>query len=150
MIEEVDMAPLEINNQYRCKYFKIEELVHPNLLKTIPEDILWSMFDDRLLRVADRYRENYGPIFINGRGLVDCGLREIDSKTGAKYSAHKFGRALDLHIISIENLNLPKEEKIERYNRVRKEYIYADINYEDNISWLHIDTYNRANKFFKG
>ena len=108
------------------------------------------MFDDRLLRVADRYRENYGPIFINGRGLVDCGLREMDSKTGAKYSAHKFGRALDLHIISIENLNLPKEEKIERYNRVRKEYIYADINYEDNISWLHIDTYNRANKFFKG
>lgn len=144
------MVPLEINNQYRCKYFKIEELVHPNLLKTIPEDILWGMFDDRLLRVADRYRENYGPIFINGRGLVDCGLREIDSKTGAKYSAHKFGRALDLHIISIENLNLPKEEKIERYNKVRKEYIYADINYEDNISWLHIDTYNRVNKFFKG
>ena len=105
------MVPLEINNQYRCKYFKIEELVHPNLLKTIPEDILWSIFDDRLLRVADRYRENYGPIFINGRGLVDCGLREIDSKTGAKYSAHKFGRALDLHIISIENLNLPKEEE---------------------------------------
>lgn len=144
------MVPLGINNQYRCKYFKIEELVHPNLLKTISEDILWSMFDDRLLRVADRYREHYGPIFINGRGLVDCGLREIDSKTGAKYSAHKFGRALDLHIISIENLNLPKEEKIERYNRVRKEYIYADINYEDNISWLHIDTYNRVNKFFKG
>ena len=144
------MVPLEINNQYRCKYFKIEELVHPNLLKTISEDILWSMFDDRLLRVADRYREHYGPIFINGRGLVDCGLREIDSKTGAKYSAHKFGRALDLHIISIENLNLPKEEKIERYNRVRKEYVYADINYEDNISWLHIDTYNRANKFFNG
>ena len=144
------MAPLEINNQYRCKYFKIEELVHPNLLTTIPEDILWSMFDDRLLRVADRYRENYGPIFINGRGLVDCGLREIDSKTGAKYSAHKFGRALDLHIISIENLDLPKEEKIERYNRVRRECIYADINYEDNISWLHIDTYNRVNKFFKG
>ena len=67
------MVPLETNNQYRCKYFKIEELVHPNLLKTIPEDILWSMFDDRLLKVADRYRENYGPIFINGRGLVDCG-----------------------------------------------------------------------------
>ena len=144
------MVPLGTNNQYRCKYFKIEELVHPNLLKTISEDILWSMFDDRLLRVADRYRENYGPIFINGRGLVDCGLREIDSKTGAKYSAHKFGRALDLHIISIENLNLSKEEKIERYNRVRKEYIYTDINYEDNISWLHIDTYNRVNKFFKG
>lgn len=144
------MVQLVTSNQYRCKYFKIEELVHPNLLKTIPEDILWSMFDDRLLRIADRYRENYGPIFINGRGLVDCGLREMDSKTGAKYSAHKFGRALDLHIISIEDLNLSKEEKIDRYNKVRRECIYADINYEDNISWLHIDTYNRVNKFFQG
>ena len=25
----MDMVPLETNNQYRCKYFKIEELVHP-------------------------------------------------------------------------------------------------------------------------
>lgn len=138
------------NNQYRCKYFKIEELVHPNLLKTIPEENLWRMFDDRLLKIADKYREHYGPIFINGRGLVDCGLREMNSKTGAKYSPHKFGRALDLHIISIENLNLPKEEKIERYNRVRKEIVYAAINYEENISWLHIDTYNRANQHFNG
>lgn len=152
-----------INHQYRCKYFKIEELVHPDLLKEIPEDILWSMFDTRLLMVADYLREEYGPIFVNSRGLVNCGLRPMNSKVGAKYSAHKYGRALDLHICSIEDKNSTKEEKVKFYNKVRENFLIEEdvmfekddivnrcVNFEDNISWLHIDTYNRANKFFKG
>lgn len=146
---------------YKCKYFKIEELVHPNILKETPENVLWAIFDGRLLQVADNFREKYGPIFINGYGLVDCGLRELNSKTGVKYSAHKFGRALDLHIQSIENKNLSQEEKIEAYNQVRKEYLDEEkhlvdsdydlsscINFEKDISWLHIDTYNRPKREF--
>lgn len=150
---------------YRCKYFKIEELVHPNLLKEIPEDILWMILDPNLLKAADIIRNHYGPSFVNDKGLVDCGLREINSKTGAIYSAHKFGRALDLHITSIENKNLTKEEKIKAYNRIRSEMLdkISDfrkkinqehsiliecLNFEDNISWLHIDTFNRKKKIF--
>lgn len=138
--------------QYKCKYFKIKELVCPILLKNISEDILWMMFDDRLLRCADLIREKYGAITINTGDLVDCGLRDINSKTGARYSAHKLGRALDLHIDSIEKKKLSKEEKIKEYNIVREELLEDErfncLSFENNISWLHIDTYNRINRLF--
>lgn len=150
------MVQLVTSNQYRCKYFKIEELVHPNLLKTIPEDILWRMFDDRLLKVADTIREEYGVITINTSIIHNAGLRPMNSDVGAKYSAHKFGRALDLHIVYIDKNILDNKARIIEYNKIReylinKDFIiYNNINFEDNVSWLHIDTYNRVNKFFKG
>ena len=153
---------------YKCKYYKIGELVHPNILKEVSEDILWMMFDDRLLKAADIIREAYGPIFVNDSKLqlFNCGLRELDTKTGAKYSAHKIGRALDLHILSIENKGLSKEDKIKVYNRIRGEILNIDfpnldldrsleyeeylgcLNFEKDISWLHIDTYNRPSREF--
>ena len=136
----------------KSKYFKIKELVCPILLKNISENILWMMFDDRLLRCADLIKEKYGTITINAGDLVDCGLRDINSKTGARYSAHKLGRALDLHIDSIEKKKLSKEEKIKEYNIVRKELLEDErfncLSFENNISWLHIDTYNRINRLF--
>lgn len=150
------MVQLITSNQYRCKYFKIEELVHPNLLKAIPEVILWSMFDDRLLRVADTIREEYGVITINTSIIHNAGLRPMNSDAGAKYSAHKFGRALDLHIVYIDKNILDNKARIIEYNKIReylinKDFIiYNNINFEDNVSWLHIDTYNRVNKFFQG
>lgn len=138
---------------YKCKYFSIKELVSPELLKTIPESTLWTMFDDRLLKCADLIREKYGACTVNASGLMDCGLRDWTSKTGAKYSAHKFGRALDLHIRSIElQYQGKKSAKTAQYNRVREQLLAEDrfdcLNFEDNISWLHIDTYNRTNRTF--
>ena len=47
--------------QYKCKYFTIQELVNPTLLAKIGEETAWKMFDDRLLRLADKIREKYGP-----------------------------------------------------------------------------------------
>ena len=144
--------------QYRAKYFKIGELVAPVLLKSVPESTLWLLFDERLLRCADLIREKYGPCTVNGSGLVDCGLRDWTSKTGAKYSAHKFGRALDIHILAIERMcGKDKTAKASEYDRVRRE-LMADIrfnclNFEKTVSgapitWLHCDTFNRPNRLF--
>lgn len=139
--------------QYIPKYFQIKELVNPEILKKVPESTLWMLFDDRLLRCADLIREKYGACTVNASGLVDCGLRDWTSSTGAKYSAHKFGRALDLHIRSIElQFAGDKAGKIKAYNKVREElmhdYHFDCLNFEDNISWLHVDTYNRPNRLF--
>lgn len=138
---------------YKCSYFKIKELVSPELLKNISENTLWMMFDDRLLSCADLIREKYGACVVNSGTLVDCGFRAMDSKNGAKWSAHKFGRALDLHILSIEKRCIGnKEEKIKAYNEVRNELLkdnrFGCLNFEHNISWLHIDTFNRQNRIF--
>ena len=151
---------------YKCKYFKISELVAPALVKALPENTLWALFDERLLRMADAIREKYGPMTINTPDLTDCGLRDPQSKTGAKYSMHKIGRALDGHIVAIERAAAKitdaaarKKYKITEYNRVRAE-LMADpafdcLCFEQNskecpngINWLHFDTGNRANRLF--
>lgn len=136
---------------YKCKYFTIKELVHPNNLK-INEEILWLLLDERILRFADKIRERYGACYINTSQLKDCGLRDINSTTGAKYSQHKFGRALDLHIMSIEKKKLTHEQKTKEYNEIRQELMknkeFDGLNFENNIYWLHIDVGNRKNRLF--
>ena len=93
---------------------------------------------------------------------IDCGLRKIDSKNGAKWSAHKFARALDLHIVAIDKKYANnKAGKVKAYNKVRKDLMnnprFDFLNFEQNstanpdgITWLHIDTFNRANRLFNG
>lgn len=138
---------------YRPKYFTIKELVNPDLLKKIGEETAWKMFDDRLLKAADQIREKYGTIVVNTSTLHDCGLRDPQSTTGAKYSMHKIGRALDLHIVSIEK-KWPgnKTGKTADYNRVREQLMmdsrFDCLSFEHNIHWLHIDTGNRKNRLF--
>lgn len=151
--------------QFRCKYFKIKELVHPSFLGT-SESILWGLLDERLLRMLDAIREKYGPCTINANGLTDCGLRKMGSSTGASFSAHKFGRAMDVHIRDIElaaaqitNDTARKNYKVREYNRVRNELMadskFSVLNFENTasgypngITWLHIDVVNRANRLF--
>ena len=138
---------------YKCKYFKIKELVNPELLKKVGEDVAWLMFDDRLLKMADAIREKYGACTVNASGLVDCGLRDPNCTTGAKNSMHKIGRALDLHIRSIELKHVgDRVGKIKAYNLVREQLMllpqFDVLKFERNISWLHIDTGNRDNRLY--
>ena len=137
---------------YMPKYFKITELVNPILLNKIGTETAWKLFDEQLLRAADKIREKYGVIFVNKGELKDCGLRDWTSPTGAKYSAHKFGRALDGHLMAIEKLGLSKIEKTKMYNKIRAELMldpqFNCLNFEDNVSWLHFDTFNRPKRLF--
>lgn len=140
-------------SMYKNKYFVIKELVNPALLAQIGENVAWTIFDERLLRYADVIREKYGACTVNASGLIDCGLRDPNSPTGAKYSMHKIGRALDLHIRSIElEFAGDRAGKVAAYNKVRKQLMsdpnFNGLNFENNISWLHIDTGNRQNRLF--
>lgn len=137
---------------YRPKYFSIKELVNPVLLNKIGIETAWKLLDEQLLRAADKIREKYGVMFVNKGELKDCGLRDWTSQTGAKYSAHKFGRALDGHLMAIEKLGLSKIEKTKMYNKIRAELMldpqFNCLNFEDNVSWLHFDTFNRPKRLF--
>lgn len=137
---------------YKPKYFSIKELVNPILLNKIGIEIAWLLLDPYLLKSADKIREKYGPCTINIGELKDCGLRDWTTQTGAKYSAHKFARALDLHLQVIEKTAKTKIEKTKMYNKIRQELLqdpeFELLNFEDNISWLHIDTFNRPRRIF--
>lgn len=150
---------------YKCKHFALKELVHPSFLGT-NSDILWRLFDERLLKMADKIREKYGPCTVNANGLTDCGLRKMDSGTGARFSAHKFGRALDLHIRSVELKAVEIQDKAARKKLKGKEYTKIretlllnhefdclsfeqnSAEYPDGITWLHIEVTNRDKRLF--
>lgn len=80
---------------YCPKHFKLAELVDPWFL-AMPEDQVWDMLDENALRAIDALRDKFGPLLINGRGYTESGLRRSDTKTGAKFSMHKVGKAFDL------------------------------------------------------
>jgi len=131
---------------YKCKHFRIEELVPQWLFEEYKKKgqiyKLWLIFDKDVLYIADRLREDYGPMTCNnwlwGGNRTLSGFRPFDEKdTGASLSQHKFGRALDLIPKNIH----PDEIRDDIING-RKVYMEKIQCLEMNISWLHFDMRN--------
>lgn len=137
---------------YRNKYFKIEELVNPDLLCKLGEDKAWQRLNAGLLYDIDQIREKWGkPLVINSNkwGFKNSGLRAFDCDEGGTYSMHKYGCAFDLKVISCN-----KEETKELHNFVMQ--MFNDGAFEslntleskkitiDNakVGWVHVATQN--------
>lgn len=131
---------------YKCKYFRLEELVPPELFEEYSSKgqayKLWWIFDRNTLYVADRLREDYGPMTCNDwlwdGERVNSGFRPFNlSDLGASLSQHKFGRALDLIPTQVHPDRI--REDIRNKKSPYMEKIQA---IESNISWLHFDMRN--------
>lgn len=110
-------------NTYKPKYFSLKEC--------FPKDVkaCWSLMDDRIMMMADELREVFGPLWVNGRGLTQCGFRTNGSLT----SQHRCGRALDLHSDKVPYFEI---RKFILDNPDQFKYITF---LEVDIDWLHID-----------
>ncbi len=118
-----------------CKYYKLEELIHPSILEYLKYRGIdgWILLDPNLLKAIDVIREKYGVttcIQKNNKDLWNCGFRSFNHNRDNTYSAHKFGKAFDLHIKSIED---------KCYNVIKNDYL-------DNINKLHDKTINSFDK----
>lgn len=126
-------------------YFKLYELLPKdfyNKYLSYKGDNLWFLFDDRLLKCADRLRERYGKMIANtwywGGKHQYRGWRPFDCTVGSAFSQHKFGRALDL---------VPDECTAEEIRKdilqSKNQDIFIDITcIETKVSWLHVDVRN--------
>jgi hypothetical protein len=99
--------------------------------------------DERILRGADWLRELFGPCTINGKfngkGFTESGLRDPFTNTGAKFSQHKFGRALDLKFHKV-TCNEVYEYIIRNPTQARENGITCVEDIRDTKGqWLHID-----------
>lgn len=86
---------------YKPENFKLYELVPKALYEAYHgSDILWYLFDDRILLAGDLISMKYGPCIANdwywGGQYQWRGFRTADCPEGALLSQHKFGRAEDL------------------------------------------------------
>jgi len=129
---------------YKCKYFKISELVPPEIIN-LPEDYLWELFDENILRVIDNIRETLDrPITINnwkiGGSFSLRGFRPKNTKIGAPQSAHKLGKAIDFDVKGMT------AEEVRKY-LIKNYKLFPEIGrIEDDVNWVHIDTIKKPNQ----
>jgi hypothetical protein len=126
---------------YRPKYFALNEVVYPGAIQALG-DRAWTLMDERILRGADWLRELFGPCTINGKfggkGFTESGLRDPFTKTGAPFSQHKFGRALDLkfHKVTCKEVY---DYIIRNPGQARENGITTVEDIAFTGTWLHID-----------
>jgi len=132
-------------NSYKTQYFKIEELVHPDIIRQWGVQS-WMFLDSRMLWTLDELRKMFGKCTCNNWSFsgqrIDSGLRPFDSVTGAQFSAHKMGKAFDLIFtdITAEDIRkiIKKDPKNDSFKYITR--IEESIKGKE-ISWLHIDNF---------
>lgn len=101
----------------------------------------YELFDKKILTQLDDFREAYGrSLRINdwhtGGQYKESGLREIQTKTGARKSAHKFGYAFDVKHFDRSDLTALRDFIKER----GAEFGISRVeNFDKTPSWCHIE-----------
>lgn len=105
--------------------------------------------DPNIIKAAQYLRSITGiPITINnwatGGAYKESGLRNFETSTGAKYSAHKFGRAADLKIGDLTSFDMwdlvkSHEETLLEDCGIRR-VEDPEFTKGKHRSWLHCDT----------
>lgn len=150
---------------YKCKYFKIHELVDQKTYENTPEWKLWLLFDDRLLKTIDFIREALGqPITINnwkwGGDRQWSGYRPPNTPYYSQFSQHSLGRAVDMVFSNISAQEVRDKLK-DLINNGKLDHIALSFTFEesksyrdtkrDALKWCHLDlrsNYKGYNEFY--
>ena len=120
------------------KYFKAQEFVSPKIYDIFGE-LSWNFISPVMVEAANFIRDKAGVmVLINGVNYQYSGYREYDCPIGAKYSEHKFGRAIDIKLKymtgrDIFNFVMKFEDELIAIGVTRIE----DPEYTK--TWLHLD-----------
>jgi len=133
---------------YKPNHFGIKELVPKSLYNKYSsrgDNFLFQVvFDERLLRVIDTIREEFGSMTVNnwswGGPFQYRGIRPPDCTVGAALSQHRFGRAVDMSPKNISPDDMRKQI-IDDQNSDK----WKDIGgLEMGITWFHVDVRART------
>ena len=127
--------------------FYLDEFIDPTTYNKFGINSL-RYIDENIIKAVQYLRTALDmPITVNnwatGGPYQESGLRNFETSTGAKYSAHKFGKAADLKIgklTSYEMCNLVKKHEEELLKIGIKRMEAPEYTVGKNRSWLHLDT----------
>lgn len=129
----------------KSSYFKIQDLVHPDIHKARGERA-WELIRQDAIVSLDALWQKFGPFVVNTWNdktksakygvRKSSGLRPFNDGTGALYSMHKFGGAFDC---LFEKITAEEVRKYVLANKDEFPYITA---IENNVSWFHFDVRN--------
>lgn len=122
------------------KHFDLREFVDPTTYAARGERSI-ELIDERIIEVAELLREMTGkPVIINnwhiGGQYHESGLRQMNTKTGARWSQHKYGRAIDCKVQGM------KPEDVRNLIRVNwPAFKLAGLTTieKDTPTWVHLD-----------
>ena len=123
--------------------FYLDEFIDPITYSERGERSI-QLMDMRIILAIQHLREVINkPITINNwasRGQFrESGLRRADTRTGARWSQHKYGRALDFRVSGMT----PREvhQVIHQHERtfIERQWITTLEDARDTPSWTHID-----------
>lgn len=137
---------------YKPINYKLSELAHPQIIKTIGELNTWRRLDADCLKDLQTIRDEWFKIHGSGvyinrldLGIDSRGLRPPNDPDGSFYSTHKQGNTFDLEPVNgllreffyfvkglIENGGLLKFNTLE--------------NFEDTLNWVHVGYMNTDKK----
>ena len=137
-------------HHYRPTNFTIEELVPQPLFQRYRSnpDFLWRLLNPYMLWTADAIRNHYGvPMTCNdwswGGKFQGRGYRTPDYPSGAFYSQHKLGNALDLWPGSTITGTMIRDDIIANPDLEPFQYITT---VESGVRHLHFDLRNHDRK----
>lgn len=139
---------------YKCTYFKIHELVDPEIYHSRGEKA-WQLFDYRLLELIDNLREHYREEYNASMTINDwkwggnrqwSGLRTPSSKYYSSTSQHSYGRAVDFILKDVKtkkriDMSIIRQEIIDNPDEFLFDPITCIENF-DGMTWAHIDIRN--------
>jgi len=122
--------------------FYLDEFIHPDYMRKFGQNALWFI-DHRIVTIAQELRNDLNvPIIINnyetGGGYKSSGLRTLGSKVGAKYSQHKYGRAIDCKFIGLE-IREAYDFLLHNQDKYFNIGLTTIENIEHTPTWLHLD-----------
>ncbi len=122
------------------EHFYLDELVPKEIYMQFYEKSI-IFLDPRIKDMIEGVRTYFNvPIIINnwytGGDRHESGFRLPDTKTGARFSQHKFGRAVDMIFPKGTDYEKVRQTIRDKYDTFRKMGITT---FEKNVNWLHLD-----------
>ena len=135
---------------YLPKHFSIVELVPEELYKTLHPELMWGLFDDKLLKGLDYLKELFprGAIIINdwywGGRYSQSGIRTQNSPYYLSGSMHSVGKAVDLKFTEYEIKDAYEKLK---YDKKITKYFSRMEHIDHTPTWIHLDQKEPSNGF---
>ena len=133
-------------------FFYLDEFIPPEIYSVRGAKSI-ALMDDRIIEGVTLLRKYAGvPFVINnwqaGGKFDESGLRLQNTRTGAKWSQHKYGRALDIKPKGMTIRQLFAILKAHEDEFIEKKLITTVENIDKTLTWLHIDCrYTGLDKF---
>lgn len=137
---------------FKPKNYTLEELVHPQIIRTIGHVNSWRRLDSDCLKdlqtIRNKWFKLYGSgIYVNRLtyGLDSRGLRPPNDPDGAFYSTHKQGTTFDLEPVNgkikelyIFIIEMIKNGELKKFNTLES--------FEDTLRWVHVGCLNTSKR----